>query len=80
VQYPVGDRKGFWAPATIPRAEHFVLGISVEGQPDELHYPISPRAASSYMVGQWVSVEYQKRGIPPFWQRSYVNDVKHVDQ
>ena len=79
VQYPVGDRQGFWAPTTIPTAEHVVLGIAVGGQPEELRYPVSPSAAAGFDIGQYVAVEYQERGLPPFWRRSYVLDVKRQD-
>ena len=79
VQYPVGDRQGFWAPTAIPTAEHVVLDISVEGQSEELRYPVSPNAAANFDIGQHVAVEYQERGLPPFWRRSYVLDVKRQD-
>ena len=79
VQYPVGDRQGFWAPTAIPTVEHVVLDISVEGQSEELRYPVSPNAAATLDIGQHVAVEYQERGVPRFWRRSYVLDVKRQD-
>ncbi len=79
VQYPAGDRSGFRAPARIPMAEHYVLEIVLDGQPTALTYAVNTTAATAFDVGQQVDVEYQVRGIAPFWRRSYVVDVKRRD-
>jgi hypothetical protein len=79
VQYPVGDRQGFRTPTTIQLAEHFVLGIDVDGRPDGFSYAVNTTAATAFDVGQRVNIEYQTRGLPPFWQRVYVLDAKPVN-
>jgi hypothetical protein len=76
VQYPVGDRQGFRSPTTIQMAEHFVLGIQVEGQSDQFRYAVNTTAAVAFDIGRRVDIEYQTRGIPPFWSRVYVLDAQ----
>jgi hypothetical protein len=76
VQYPVGDRQGFRTPTTIKLAEHFVLDIDVDGQSGPFRYAVNTTAATAFDVGQRVNIEYQTRGLPPFWKRVYVLDAK----
>lgn len=78
VQYPVGNRQGFRSPTTIRLAEHFVLGIRVEGQSEDWTYAVNTAMAPQFEVGQQVNIEYQRRGVPPFWQRVYVLDAQRV--
>lgn len=79
VQYQPGDRSGFQTPTTIATAENFVLGIQVEGQPKELGYALNAVAASAFEVGQAVRIEYQERGIRPFWSRVYVTGIQPMN-
>lgn len=76
VQYPVGDRQGFRSPTTIQMAEHFVLDIQVDGQSSQFRYAVNTTAATAFDIGQRVNIEYQTRGIPPFWRRVYVLDAQ----
>ncbi len=78
VQYPVGNRQGFRSPTTIQLAEHFVLGIQADGQSDEWTFAVNTAAAPAFEIGQRVTMEYQRRGLPPFWQRVYVLDAQRV--
>lgn len=72
VQYPVGDRPGFRGPTTVHLAEHFVLDIEVDGESSPFRYAVNTAAAAAFDIGQRVNVEYQTRGLPPFWRRVYV--------
>jgi hypothetical protein len=76
VQYPVGSRPGFRTPTTIQLADHFVLTIEVDGQSKAFRYAVNTTAAAAFDVGQRVNIEYQTRGLPPFWQRVYVLDAR----
>ena len=75
VQYPVGNREGFRTPTTIQLAEHYVLDIEVDGQTGEFRYAVNTAGAAAFDVGQQVNIEYQTRGLPPFWRRVYVLDA-----
>ncbi len=76
VQYPAGSRPGFRTPTTIQLADHFVLAIDVAGQSGPFRYAVNTTAASAFDVGQRVNIEYQTRGLPPFWTRVYVLDAR----
>lgn len=78
VQYPVGSDRGFRSPTRIQLAEHVVLGIQVEGRQEEWTYAVNTAAAPTFAVGDNVTIEYQRRGVPPFWQRVYVLDAQRV--
>jgi len=79
VQYQPGSRSSFHTPTTISMPEHYVLGIQLDGHRTEMRYAANPVEASNFAVGQRVSVEYQERGLPPFWRRSYITDLKRAD-
>ncbi len=79
VQYQPGNRAGFYTPTTIPTSEHFVLRIQVDGQPKEIGYALNTVAAGAFQVGQPVRVDYQERGVPPFWHRIYITSVQPGD-
>ncbi len=74
VRYESGNR--YAQRTSIPMAEHFVLGIQVPGRSEELRYPVDPRAAATFEIGETVRVQYLERGLRPFWQRAYVTDVQ----
>jgi hypothetical protein len=76
VQYPVDSRPGFRTPTTIQLADHFILAIEVDGRSDALRYAVNTTAASAFHVGQRVNIEYQTRGLAPFWTRVYVLDAQ----
>jgi hypothetical protein len=75
VQYQPGSRSSFRSATRIPIAECYVLGIEVTGEQDELRYAVNTTAATRFEVGQRVNIQYQRRGVPPFWRRVYVTDV-----
>jgi hypothetical protein len=51
-QFPVGMRGSFREPTRVPLAEHYLLRIEAEGQPEELRYPVNTVAAEGLEVGQ----------------------------
>ena len=79
LQYQPGNRQGFRSPTKITMAEHYVLAIEVPGRDDTFRYAVNTAMAPSFDVGQVVEIEYQRRGVPPFWRRIYVLDARRVD-
>ena len=76
LQYPVGDRSNFRTPTRIAMPEHYVLEIAVDGRSDQFRYAVNGTAATAFEVGQRVTLEFQTRGLPPFWRRIYVLDAQ----
>jgi hypothetical protein len=77
-QYPGGERTNFWTPTAIPIAECYVFTVRVEGQPVEAYFALNTTAAKSFEVGQGVTISYERRGLPPLWERVYVMDMRHA--
>jgi hypothetical protein len=64
--------RGFRTPTPIPIAEAWVFEIAVEGFSEPFRYALNTTASGDFGVGDTVRVEYQRRGVPPFWTRRYV--------
>jgi hypothetical protein len=72
VQYPVGMRTGFFAPARIPIAECYVFTIQVEDLAADVGVAVNTLAAEEFNVGEPVKIQYQERSLPGIWRRVYV--------
>jgi hypothetical protein len=72
VQYPVGMRSAFFAPARIPIAECYVFTIRVEDLAADVGVSLNTLATEEFNVGQPVMIQYQERSLPGIWRRVYV--------
>jgi hypothetical protein len=79
VQYQPGVREGFRTPTTIKLAEHYLLQIEVPGDSNDFRYAVNTAAAPGFNVGDTVTFDYQTRGVPPLWRRTYVLDAKRTN-
>lgn len=75
-QFQPGDRKGFRQPTYIPIAEGYVVEIKTPHSDEPFLATLNSTEAQWYDVGTHVDFEYQRRGIPGIWQRTYVLAVK----
>ena len=71
-QQQVGTGRGFRTATPIPMAESYVLEL----RSDELgvtgFYAVAPSEETRYHVGDTVSMEYQRRGLPLIGHRTVV--------
>ncbi len=75
-QHHSGDRQGFRQPTYIPIAEGYVVEIKTTVADEHFLAALNSTEAQWYEVGTQVDFEYQRRGIPGVWQRTYVTAVK----
>ena len=75
-QQQVGINRGFRTPTPIAVDESYVLEL-YSGAIDSAGFFSVPTAdESKYQVGQQVSIEYQRRGLPLFGYRTMVLSVR----
>lgn len=67
-----GLSRGFRTPTPIEIADAYVFEIDVNGFAEPLRYAVNTTAAEQFAIGDPVRIEYQSRGVPPFWIRVYV--------
>lgn len=63
-QQPAGVNRGFRTPTPISTAESYVLELHNEELGVTGYYPVSPSQEGKYQVGQKLTMEYQRRGLP----------------
>lgn len=67
-----GLSRGMRTPTPIPIAEAYVFDVQLDGGGEPISIALNTQAAQSFNEGDRVRVEYQRRGVPPFWERAYV--------
>ncbi|MGI8742123.1 MAG: hypothetical protein ACR2NN_06060 [Bryobacteraceae bacterium] len=75
-QQPSGLNRGFTTPTDIAIAESYVFEIQLDGIREPVRFWQNTIASRDFKVGQRVRVEYKERGIPLFWKRRNVMDMK----
>jgi hypothetical protein len=74
-QYPGGATRSFYTANPIPIEECYVFEIQVDGFAEPFRTALNKLAGESFQPGQRVRVQYEERGVPPFWRRAYVLDM-----
>jgi hypothetical protein len=72
VRYDVGANRGMRLPRQIPIAESYLFEIELEGRAEPVGFALNTTASEAFAVAQRVRVEYEQRGIPPFWRETFV--------
>ncbi|MDQ3254763.1 MAG: hypothetical protein M3R15_12795 [Acidobacteriota bacterium] len=78
-QYQGGADRGFRGSNQIPIAESYVFDIKVEGMAEPVRMSLNTVASKEFEVGQRVRIEYEQRGVPPFWQKAYALEMKTAE-
>ena len=78
-QYQGGADRGFRGSNQIPIAESYVFDIKVEGMAEPFRMSLNTVASKEIEVGQRVRIEYEQRGVPPFWQKAYALEMKTAE-
>jgi hypothetical protein len=68
-------RRESWSEQRFEMPDRYRFEILLEGSAETLTYSLPVTAASSYKLGQRVTVVYETRGIPGIWKRNYVRTI-----
>jgi hypothetical protein len=69
---PPGVRREFWSPSRYNLPAGFLFTIRMDNSQPEARYFLDKQAASSFSVGDRVTVSYEVRGIPPLWSKRFM--------
>lgn len=75
-QTHVGVSRGLRTPTPIPIAGGYTFLIELEGSGEEVSCSLSTLESEGYSTGDRVEVEYERRGVAPFWMRVYVLSMR----
>jgi hypothetical protein len=67
-----GLDRGMRTPTPVPIAEAYLFEITLDQGGEVVTYALNTQASQSFNEGERVVVQYQRRGVPPFWERAYV--------
>jgi len=72
-------RRQYWNQQSFTIPDSWVFDLRIEGVMAPAKFSLEKSAGEAFHVGQRVRVKYQERGIPPFWKRVYVLEMKPAD-
>lgn len=79
-QQQVGVNRGFRTPTPIAIDESYVLELYIDQFDSAGYVAVPPADEGKFQVGQRVSMEYQRRGLPLFGYRTTVLSVQSQPQ
>ncbi|MGE5278312.1 MAG: hypothetical protein ACM3SU_15045 [Acidobacteriota bacterium] len=72
-------RRQYWSQQRFTIPDSWVFELQIDGVADAATFSLEKSAGEAFQLGQRVRVKYQERGIPPFWKRVYVLEMKPAD-